>query len=189
MPKLPPHIVALAVVVALVAVAASVLLLTGGDDDAPPRKVAPTAGARVLEVDGAFRLTYPTTWEPIDRGELGVVDGVPLGAIRRRDNSAQMIVQRGPRLTEPLARVAADLEKRLKGQLKDFRLVKSGEVKLPAGDALSFAFVRTTSGQVQNLTVIPKGGRTFTLNSVVSGRATDARREIAAIVRSFAPQD
>ena len=61
-------------------------------------------------------------------------------------------------------------------------------MRLPAGDALSYRFVRKGSGTVQNLTVIPKGDRTSTLTSLVSPKAEKAAAEVAAIIRSLDPQ-
>jgi hypothetical protein len=189
MRKRLPLIAALAGVVAI-AVVATLLVTGGGDDgDTKAEPLAPALkGGKRLEADKAFRLNYPKTWERVSNADLGVKAGTPLAAIRRTDGAAQMIVQRAGKLAETLPQVSDGLTKRLKKQIKDFRLVKTASVKIPAGEALSYTFVRTKTGQVQNLTVVPQGKRTYTLNSVVSGKAEGAAREVAAIVRSFDPE-
>ena len=96
-----------------------------------------------------------------------------------------LTVQRRGRLRQRLGELPGDLTRRLRRQVEGFRLVDAETVRLPAGTALSYTFVRGGRGQVQNLTVLPDDDRTWTLSSVVAGGEPAVAREAAAIVRSF----
>ena len=162
--------------VAIVAVVVTLLLTGGSSDSDEPTPAALKDGKELKAEDDAFKLNYPKSWERVENADLGVDEGTPLAAIRRTDGTAQMIVQRAGKLAETLPQVSDGLTKRLKKQIKDFRLVKTGNVEIPAGTALSYTFVRTRTGQVQNLTVVPQGERTYTLNSVVAAGAGEQQR-------------
>jgi hypothetical protein len=61
---------------------------------------------------------------------------------------------------------------------------------VPVGGAegLLYTFVRPASGQVQSIVVAPAGDRSYTLDLVADGDAPDVARELASMVRSFAPE-
>jgi hypothetical protein len=185
---------------AVIAIAA--VSLFGGDDDgddkaptpakAEPQAVIPESlreGEQLVGPNGAFRLRYPKSWNVVNAKDLGVNDGVPLAAVRQEKGEAVLVVQEQQgRLAETRKEISAGLTQRLKKDIKDFQFVSSDEVKLPAGDALSYTFVRSRSGQVQNLVVIPRGGTTYTLNSVVSGKAEKAATEVSDMIKTFDPE-
>jgi hypothetical protein len=180
----------LAAVLAVAAVAAAGLLVLGGDDAGDESVPAAVRDGEELSAPGdAFRMRYPKGWERVANDALGVDGDAALAAIRRTDGSAQLVVQRAGRLSESRAQVAAGLTRRLRKQVADFELVNAEDVRLPSGEALSYTFLRKKTGQVQNLTVVDKGDASYTLSSVVAGDAQGAAREVAAIVRSFDPED
>jgi hypothetical protein len=184
---------------AVIAIAAVVLL--GGDDKGDKKAAAgktqtaaaiPASlreGQELVGPNGAFKLRYPKTWKVISPADLGVKEGNPLAAVRQDKGQAFLVVQEQQgKLAESRKAIAAGLTAKLKKDIKDFQFVSSAEVKLPAGDALSYTFVRSQSGQVQNLVVIPKGATTYTLNSVVSGKAEKAATEVSDMIKTFDPE-
>lgn len=182
-----PFVAALAGV-AVIAVLATLLVTGGGDEpQQASSRAAALKGGKQLEAE-QFKLDYPKGWERIAGADLGVEEGEPMAAVRRQDGTAQMIVQRAGALAETPQQLSDGLTKRLKKEIEDFRLVRTSQVKIPAGSAISYTFVRTRSGKVQNLTVVPQGKSTYTLNSVVAGDNEQAAREVAAMVRSFDPE-
>jgi len=175
-----------------------VLLVSGGGDgggnagggETLPRALA--EGDELRGPDGSFTLRYPQGWQPLGREDLGrgaERDAAPIAGVRRGERGGVLLVEQRGRLETPLDQIEEDLTRRLRRSIDDFRFVSSDQVKLPAGDAVSYTFIRTGSGQVQNLVVIPKGERTFTLNSVIGARAREAAREVAQMVRSFEAEE
>ena len=176
---------------------AAVLVLGGGDDDdksaTSTTKVQPPAeladGTELKGPNDAFTLRYPKSgWQQLKPADFKANAGAVAG-IKRSDNNALLLIEQRGKLEQPLAEVPDTLTKQLEKQVKDFRFVESGELTLPSGGkAMSYTFVRTKSNRVQNLVVVPQGNTTFTLNSVVGGKAEDAARQVAAIVKTFDPE-
>lgn len=194
MQKRLPMIAAMLASAAIAVVA--VLLITGVDDDGDKAESTSAAlpaalkeGQRLVGPNGSFTLRYPKTWKKVQPQDLGLEQGVPLAAIRRSDGGGFLAVQEQQgKLEDSTKKISEDLTKRLEKQIKDFRFVRSDNVKLPAGDALSYTFIRSRTGQVQNLVVLPKAGVTYTLNSIVAGKAEKAATEVGQMVRSFDPE-
>ena len=168
----------------------AVLLLTGGDGGGggsqPPAALAD--GEELRGPGGSFTMRYPQGWRRLSADELrpsGEGQAAPVAGVQRGRGGAVLLVERRGRLETPLDELEPDLTRRLRASIRDFRFVSSDQVALPAGQAVSYTFIRTRTGQVQNLVVIPKGDQTFTLNSVIGGQQRDAAREVAQMVRSF----
>jgi len=160
-----------------------VLLVGGGDDDKSGDKAAtrkPAALADGVELKGdQFKLRYPKKgWQKLTQADLGKRASGALAGVKRQDNNAIVVVQKRGKLDQPLDQIAPDLTKQLKKSVKDFKFVGSEQVKLPAGDAVTYTFVRTKTNRIQNLVVVPSGSRTYTLNSVIGGESQDAARQV-----------
>ena len=177
---------------ALIAVVAVLVLGGGDDDDKKGGDVASAVrdGQELVGPNETFRLQYPKGWDKVSPEDLGGNEGVPVAAVRRDDKSALLVVQRRPgEIKDSTDKLSKELTAQLKKDVNDFRFVRSNDISLPAGKAISYTFVRTKTGRVQNLTVLSKDKVTYTLNSVVAGDAQEAAGEVAAIVRSFEPKD
>lgn len=181
------------------AVALVAVLVVGGGDDEP--KTASTKsqaaqerpvienGKELVGPKDSFKLQYPESWKELKASDIGAEAGVPVAAVRRDKGDALIVVQQRGKLEGSADKVLQDLSSQLKKQFKnDFKYVRSGKLEIPAGNALSYTFIRTKTGQVQNMVVLPEKNRSYTLNSVVAGDAQDAAREVAQIVRTFTPE-
>lgn len=171
-------------------IALGVVLIAGGGDDeqaGEPAKAAATeqtsSSGKELKAD-AFTLRYPKGWQKLSKDDLEQARNAGVTGVKRTDETGILFVQEGGKLDGDLATMGDQLTATFKKRLKDFKHVKTATVKLPAGEALSYTFVRGGSS-VQNLVVVPSGDKTYTLNSIVQGDAQDAAREVAGIIRSF----
>jgi hypothetical protein len=174
----------LVVTAALVAgVVVGALAVTKDDDPDPPARTSPVAD-ETLTVKGQFSLEYPPTWRPVPKAELGAG---PVAGLRRDAGDGQMVIQRGAKSPKSLQQLEDELTTRLKRQLPDFKLVRSTTTEIAGERSLSYTFVRTKTGQAQNLTIIPSGNRTYTLSSVLAAGENQAATEVAGIVKSFKP--
>jgi len=177
-----------------VAIAILAVLLVGGEDDGGSGAGASRPqGSQVLAGSGGagFELVYPRGWSELPEGSLGRGAERAVAGVKRDDGQGLLLVQRRGALEgQPSpADIARDLDRRLRRQFKDFRRVGSETVELAGGEALSYTFVRTRTGRVQNIVVLSEEKRTWTLNSVLPAGADDAAREVATMIRSFDPAD
>jgi hypothetical protein len=180
-----------------VAVALVAVLVIGGDDSDDRKAAVPAAlkdGAQLRT--GDYSLRYPKDWKKLTENDLAARGGgstaeasAITAGVRRPDGGAVLVVEQRGKLTDSLSEVPSVLTKQLEKSVKDFKFISSTELDLPAGAALSYTFIREKSGNVQNLVVVPSKDHTYTLNSVIGGRATGAAEQVADIVKTFDPEE
>jgi hypothetical protein len=155
------------------------LALTGGSD----RAAAPGAAkiATWKAPDGSFSIATPAGWK-------AVADGAAATVLQRTDKRGVVVIRRRPAVTTPLNRIAAGLERKLRRQLGDFQPAGSRLVTVGGEQGLVYTFTRPAADRVQSIVVAPAGKRSYTLDLVADGDAPDVARELAGMVRSFAPK-
>ena len=80
---------------------------------------------------------------------------------------------------------AAELDRRLGKAIPDFRKVAARVVRVEAGRALLYSYVRTKKATAHTLLVVPGQEVTYTVNAVVPAGAEDAARDVGQILNSF----
>jgi hypothetical protein len=133
----------------------------------------------------SFTLTYPSGWRPLPPGELAQLPGRPLMVLRRDDSSAFVVVRKQARPPESLNALAGELTRVLAGRIPDFQRRSAKPVRVKAGKAFLFSYIRKSLGTVHSIVLVPAGRQTYELNTVVRGGANQAAREVARIVLSF----
>jgi len=172
-------LIALLAAVVGAALAFGVLRATGGD--------APSTAPRSTELRGpGFALAYPKGWAPQRAEQLAKLPGHPAAVVRRADGKGVVIVRRkaAPR-DQSLRALTRDLNGGLAKRFSDFRFVSSRVVRVRAGNAFLYTFVRTEQKTAQSIALVRVGKANFTLDAVAGAGDTRAAREVAAIVRSF----
>jgi hypothetical protein len=154
------------------------LALTGGH---APGKPAVAKAATWHAPDGGYTIATPRGWEPVANGSAATV-------IERADKRGVVVIRRRAAVTAPLDRLAGQLERRLRGQFRDFRAAGSRLATIGGERGLVYTFARPAANQVQSVVVAPAGDRSYTLDLVADGDAPDVARELAGMVRSFSPQ-
>lgn len=176
--------VLIAAVAALVAVAAGVaaFLVLRGDE-------APTTGARaaVAQSDpaNAFKVVLPEGWRSATEEELAEAPGTPLAVLRRDDGRGFVVIRRSGRIPENLATFTRDLDKQLAERFDDFESQSAKVVKVRAGSAYNYLYVRKEEGTVQTITIVPADRGSFTLNGIAEGGDAKVAREVARVIASF----
>jgi hypothetical protein len=165
----------LAVVVAVAVVGAIVLL--GGDDDGDASITGPPGHE--------FTLLRPEGWTAVGDAERNLVPGKPLAVLRRGDGAGLITVNAPAQREQDLDAIAAQLDKRLRREISDFRKVGARVVDVEAGTALLYSYARTEAGTAHTLLVVPRARRTYTLNAAVPAGAEDAAKEVGRILLSF----
>ena len=155
------------------------LALTGGDGGAPAAKSA--AGKIWKAPDGAYSISTPAGWKAVASGSAATV-------LQRADKRGVVVIRERAAVTGPLDALAGKLERKLRGQFADFQPAGSRLAEIGGEQGLVYTFVRSQSDQVQSVVVAPAGDRSYTLDLVADGGAPDVARELAGMVRSFAPK-
>jgi hypothetical protein len=156
------------------------LAITGGADPKPAAaaKVAVTTWS---PSDGSYSIATPSGWKAVASGSAATV-------FQRTDKRGVVVIRRRAAVTGSLTSLAGKLERRLRGQFADFKPTGSRLATVGGTQGLVFTFVRPAANQVQSVVVAPAGDRSYTLDLVADGDAPDVARELAGMVRSFAPK-
>jgi hypothetical protein len=155
----------------------AVLGTSGGSPDAP----------RATTIDGGdFSIAFPAGWSAVKADQLAKLPGRPAAMVRRADRQGTVVVRRkaAPK-DQSLRALTASLTKQLDRRFPDFRFVSSRVVRLRAGNAFLYTFLRTGAKVAQSIAIVRVGKTSFTLDAVAAAGDTRAAREVAAIVRSF----
>jgi hypothetical protein len=177
--------------VLLAAGVAALVLLLGGDDEGSSSEQLntltvdePTPGAPAAT---PFTLSYPDTWSEVSKEEVGSAAGDTLAILRREGRSGVLVVaQRQTPENLDLERLGEKLGREIKQGIPDAREVAARPTHLPAGDAFLYSFVRERAGTVHSVVVVPSGGVTYVLNSVIPSGDNEAAQEVGEIVRTLA---
>jgi len=165
------------VVAGVALLTAAVILLTGGDDEGEPTVTGPPGHE--------FSLLRPDGWKEVSAEELKLIPGKPL-AVLRRDAGQGLVTVTAP--SEPerdVEAIANELDKRLAKEIRDFRKVAARVVRVKAGRALLYSYVRTKKATAHTLLVVPGKERTYTVSAVIPAGAEEAARDVGEMLNSF----
>ena len=174
----------------LLAAAVALVLLIGGDeegsssDDLTTITVdEPAPGAPAAT---PFTLSYPDSWTEVSKEEVGSAAGDTVAILRREGRSGVLVVaQRQTPTNLDLQQLGEKLGKQIKRGIPDAQEVAARPTHLPAGDAFVYSFVRERAGTVHSVVVVPSGGVTYVLNSVIPSGNNEAAQEVGEIVRTL----
>jgi len=171
-------IAAAAVAVAVTGLVVALALRSGGDRRA-------STPAQYAAADKAFSLVLPDGWRALSAAELRTVSGEPAAMLRRTDGRGVVVVRERPALAGNDRSLTRDLTAQLARRFASVKPVTARTVALPGGPAYVYTFARPTAGRVQSLAVVPRAGRTYTLDAVAGAGARDVAAQVGAILRSF----
>jgi hypothetical protein len=179
--KRRPSLRMLGAVAAVAGLAAAILFavmaLTGGDGD--------KAGKLEGSSEDAFTLNYPKGWSPSSGEELDALPGRPLAVLRRENRTGLVMLRREGRAPAGFREFSSSLTRELDRRIPDFQKRTSRVVKIRAGSAFFYSYIRKRKGTVHTVLVVPAGNRSYALNTVSQGGDETVAREIARIILSF----
>jgi hypothetical protein len=168
-----------AVLAAIGAVVLAIVLIGGGDDN----------GGKSGDITGSkgapFTISYPSSWRPVSKKELAKLPGKPEAVLRRKDGTGFLVIRSDPGRAQSFGKLQSNLSTELRKRVPDFKERSSKVVKIKAGKGLFTTYVRSKTGTVHSVLVVPAGKRTFTLNSVSRGGKDKTAREIGKMLLSF----
>ena len=176
----PRHVTAIA---AALSATAGMLLSTGAFTLIRKHDAAPPAATAVAQKP--FTVSVPHGWQPVPRAELAKLPSRPIAAFRRDDRHGLVMVRR----TAPFSATGTELARTVGSQLRrrfpGFKPVSARVVRIRAGRAFTYTFVRRPRATVQSLTLAGVRGRAYAIDAVVPAGAPDAARQVGAIIASF----
>jgi hypothetical protein len=166
-----------AVAFLVVAVVLGVKAFTGDD----------TGKSGQLEVSGSdsFKLKYPNRWQPLSGEELEALPGRPLAVLRRKDGEGFVVVRRESRAPGDFKAFSTDLTRALDKRVPDFQRQSARTIRVGAGKAFFYSYIRRRKGTVHTVVIVPAGERSYAINTISPGGAEDVAREVARIILSF----
>jgi hypothetical protein len=164
---------------ALLAVAslgtALVLSLSGGDDRTT---VTGPAG-------NDYRLLLPDGWRSIGSSKLERLPGRPLGMLRRDDGKGLLVIRREGRPPASFGAFADELDREFERRLPDFQRRSVRALRIGAGQAWFYSYIRTRSGTAHSVVLVPADGGSYVLNTVARGGEEAVAKEIGRMIISF----
>jgi hypothetical protein len=159
---------------------AAFLVVNALDDDGK------TSGGQLTgSSKDAFTLSYPEPWRPLSQKELDRLPGNPLAVVRREDGKGFVVLRREKRAPKTFGSFSSDLTRALDRRVPDFKKQSSRTVRIGAGKAFFYSYIRKRKGTVHTVVIVPAGKRSYALNTVSPGGAEDVARQIARIILSF----
>jgi hypothetical protein len=163
----------------LLAATLAVNALTGGGDDGAGNQLQGSS-------TDSFKLSYPDGWRPLSKKRLDALPGNPLAVLRRKDGKGYVILRKeDKRAPRDFGQFSGELTRELEQRVPDFQKQSSRVVKIRAGEAFFYSYIRKRAGTVHSVLVVPAGKRSYAFNTVSRGGATDVARETAKIILSF----
>lgn len=132
-----------------------------------------------------FKINYPARWQPLSKDELGELPGNPRAVLRSEDGRGLVVVRREKRAPRNFGKLTGELTRVLGKRVPDFQKGSSRIVRIRAGRAFMYSYIRKRRGTVHTVVIAPAGGRSYSINTVSPGGADRIAREIAGILLSF----
>jgi hypothetical protein len=135
-----------------------------------------------------FTLKRPAGWNVADAAKLGSMPGKPLAVLNRTDGKGLIVVNRRPKAPSSLRGFSQQLDSQLAKRVPDFKRISARTVRVRAGEAFLYTYVRKSKGTVNSVVVVPGKTHTYVLNAVVPTGARAAARQVGAMLASFDTQ-
>lgn len=176
-PRVRLMVAAIGVAAVLIVGIFAVKALTGGDGGEASKVTGSSADS--------FTLSYPDGWQPLPKNRLDALPGKPLAVVRRKDGRGFVVLRKEKRAPRNFTQFSGQLTRALSARIPDFQKQSSRIVKVRAGEAFFYSYIRRKAGTVHSVLVVPAGERSYALNTVSRGGSERVARETARIILSF----
>lgn len=146
-----------------------------------------TPGARSIagSPQAAFRLPLARGWQALDARALAAQPGRPLAVVRRPDGSGLIVVRAAGRAPASFEAFSRQLDREFARRLPDFERRSARVVRVEAGRALFYSYIRTRRGTAHSVVLVPAGERSFVLDTVARGGQRRVAAEIGRMIVGF----
>ena len=168
---------AVALVVLLAAAGVAALLYFGKGHDG--------TGIGGGENGSPFTIARPQGWQQVAPAKLATLKGRPLAVLRQGDGKGLVVVNSRAKADKSLRGITTELDQQLSKRLSDFKRLSARTIKVKAGDAFLYTYLRRSKGTVNTVVVVPAKDRTYVLNAIVPTGARKTARQVGAMLASF----
>jgi hypothetical protein len=171
-----PRLVLSSALLALAILATVALLsLAGGDDRTT---VTGPAG-------NDYRVLLPDGWRSLGSARLTKLPRQPVGVLRRDDGRGLVVIRREGRPPASFSTFAKELDREFERRLPDFQRRSVRALRINAGRAWFYSYIRTRSGTAHSVVLVPADGGSYVLNTVARGGEQAVAKEIGGMIISF----
>lgn len=135
--------------------------------------------------DAAFKLNVPDTWVTLSGKEVEKMPGKPLTVLRRKDGLGFLIVREEGAAPKSFEAFTRQLDKEFKQRIPDFQRRSVRTLKVAAGPAFFYSYIRKKEGTVNSVVIVPNGNRSYAINTVAKGGENDVAKELGKMIVSF----
>lgn len=168
---------------ALVSLAAA-LAAGGCGADGAKQSTQQEPGDATVKRNGVSFLV-PPTWEALDSNALGLVEGSPIAAARRRDGTAILTVRKAGPVPARIAAAERVLRAGLTRRVPDLRSIDGRTIRTAAGPGFSFTLTSEGASALARVVEIPHGRGSYVLELALQADAGTSAREAGRMIRSF----
>ncbi len=132
-----------------------------------------------------FNFTVPKGWKALGQEELATLPGKPAGVVRRDDGKGFLVIRREGRPPASIEAFTKDLDREFAKRLPDFQKRTTRSLKIRAGQAYFYSYIRKRKGTVHSVVLVPAAKGSYVLNTVARGGEEDVARELGRMIVSF----
>ena len=156
------------------AVAVLAVLLLGGED----KTLKGTSG-------DTFHLAVPEGWRALSTEELAALPGKAAAVVRRDDGKGFLVIRREGRPPQSMQDFAKQLDGEFEKRIPDFQKRTTRSLKIRAGDAFFYSYIRKKKGTVHSVVLVPGPKGSYVLNTVAAGGEDQVAKDLGRMIVSF----
>ena len=105
--------------------------------------------------------------------------------MRREDGKGFLVIRREGKPPASIEAFTKDLDKEFAKRLPDFQKRTTRSLKIRAGQAYFYSYIRKRKGTVHSVVLVPAAKGSYVLNTVARGGEEDVARELGRMIVSF----
>ena len=135
--------------------------------------------------EDTFEVVVPDGWRALSGDELAAQPGRPEAVIRREDGTGFFVVRRAGKAAASLDSFAKDLDEEFAKRIPDFERRSTRKLKIKAGDAFFYSYIRKRAGTVHSVVLVPGPNGSYIINTVAKGGHDQAARQLGGMIVNF----
>jgi hypothetical protein len=177
-----PLLIGGAIVLFVLAAVVSFGIVRGTGDDA--EKTA--AKSSVAGPNGTtYRIPVAQGWQSLKGEALAEQPGDPLTVLRRQDGKGFLVIRAEGRAPASFAAFTKELDREFKKRIPDFQRRSTRTLRIKAGPAYFYSYIRKEQGTVHSVVLVPAGQRSYVLNTIAPGGEDEIAKQLGRMIVNF----
>lgn len=171
-----------AIVLFLLAALVSFLIARGSGDDA---KDSASNNAVKGPKGTTYRIPVAEGWQSLKGEALAEQPGDPLTVLRRKDGKGFLVIRAEGRAPTSFATFTKELDREFKKRVPDFQRRSARTLRIKAGPAYFYSYIRKEQGTVHSVVLVPAGQRSYVLNTIAPGGEDEIAKQLGNMIVNF----